>query len=79
MRKYKKTKKMDDEFFAASMSAFIAAVATFIAFLLGLEIGISITIFLLVFVFCFVFILWTNEAYSFLKGHNKNNGKNKKQ
>lgn len=79
MRKYKKTKKMDDEFFAASMSAVIAAVAAFIAFLLELGMGISITIFLMVFAFCFVLILSTKGAYSFLKCYNENNGKNKKQ
>ena len=76
MRKYKKTKKMDDGFSAAIMSAFIAAIPAFFVFLLGVEIGISIMLFLLVFVFCF---LWINEVYSFLKGHNKKNGKNKKQ
>ena len=77
-RKKKKTKKIDDENFAAIMGAFIAVAAALIGFMQGLSIGVIVMIFLLVFIFGFVFILLANEACYSLKDWNKNKRKKQK-
>ena len=77
-RKKKKTKKIDDENFAAIMGAFIAVAAALIGFMRGLSVNTSFMVFILVFIFGTVFILLANVAYLDLKDWNKNKGKKQK-